>query len=85
MHHWPDYVGWNHLHNLGTAEVAMAMNPNGYIAIGLALLALIFWAFYRLGRSERARQYWLMVEAEALRREILRVERFKAAQLDRRD
>ena len=45
------------------------MNPYGYIAIGLALLALIFWAFWRLDRSERSRQYWLAVEAEALRRE----------------
>ncbi len=61
------------------------MNPYGYIAIGLALLALIFCAFWRLDRSERARQYWMAVEAEALRRENLRVERFKAAQLDRRD
>ena len=60
------------------------MNPYGYIAIGLALLALIFWAFWRLDRSERSRQYWLAIEAEALRREILRVERFKT-QLDRRD
>jgi hypothetical protein len=85
MHHWPDYVGWNHLHNLGTAEVAMAMNPNGYIAIGLALLALIFLAIYVMDRAERKRQYWMAVEAEALRRENLRVERFKAAQLDRRD
>jgi hypothetical protein len=38
-----------------------------------------------MDRAERKRQYWMAVEAEALRREILRVERFKAAQLDRRD
>ena len=61
------------------------MNPYGYIAIGLALLALIFWAIYVMDCAERRRQYALAVEAEALRRENLRVERFKAAQLDRRD
>ena len=61
------------------------MNPYGYIAIGLALLALIFWAFWRLDRSERGRQYWLAVEAEALRRENLRAELYNAAPLDRRD
>ena len=61
------------------------MNPYGYIAIGLALLALIFWVIWLLDRAERGRQYWLAIEAEALRRENLRVERFKAAQLDRRD
>ena len=61
------------------------MNPYGYIAIGLALLALIFLAIYVMDRAERGRQYWLAIEAEALRRENLRVERFKAAQLDRRD
>ena len=31
----------------------MAMNPNGYIAIGLALLALIFWAIYRMDRAAK--------------------------------
>ena len=61
------------------------MNPYCYIAIGLALLALIFWAFWRLDRSERSRQYWLAVEAEALRRENLRAELYNAALLDRRD
>ena len=63
----------------------MAMNPNGYIAIGLALLALIFWAIYRMERSERGRQYWLAVEAEALRRENLRAQLYQDAMLDRRD
>jgi uncharacterized membrane protein YsdA (DUF1294 family) len=58
---------------------------NIYIAIGLALLALICWAIYRLDRSERARQYWLMVEAEALRREKLRAELYNEAVKDRRD
>ena len=61
------------------------MNPNGYIAIGLALLALICWAIWLLNRAERARQYWKAVAAEMLRREKLRIERFRAAQLDRRD
>ena len=61
------------------------LNPYGYIAISLALLALIFWVIWLLDRAERKRQYWMAVEAEALRRENLRVERFKAAQLDRRD
>jgi hypothetical protein len=61
------------------------MNPYGYIAIGLALLALIFLAFYRLDRAERRRQYRLAVEAEALRRENLRAELYNAALLDRRD
>jgi hypothetical protein len=56
------------------------------IAIALALLALICWAIYQDGsRSERRRQYWLAVEAEALRRENLRAERYNAALLDRRD
>jgi hypothetical protein len=70
-------VGWHHL---GGVEVAVT-----YIAIGLALLALIFWAIYRMERSKRGRQYWLAVEAEALRRENLAAERFNEAQLDRRD
>ena len=55
------------------------------IAIGLALLALIFWAIYRMERSERGRQYWLAVEAEALRRENLRAELYNDAVRDRRD
>ena len=61
------------------------MNHDGYIAIGLTLLALIFWAFYRLDRAERRRQYRLAVEAEALRREILRAQLYQDAMLDRRD
>ena len=61
------------------------MNPYGYIAIGLALLALIFWAFWRLDRSERSRQNWLALEAEALRREILRAQLYQDDMLDRRD
>ena len=61
------------------------MNHDGYIAIGLALLALIFCAFWRLDRSERARQYWMAVEAEALRRENLRAELYNDAVRDRRD
>jgi hypothetical protein len=65
----------------GTRKESM----NIYIAIGLALLALICWEFYRLGRSERARQYWLMVEAEALRRENLRAKLYNDAVKDRRD
>jgi uncharacterized protein YfaA (DUF2138 family) len=77
-------VGWNHLHDLDLVDVVM-LNPYGYIAIGLAILALICWAIWRLDRSERGRQYWLAIEAETLRRENLRVERFKVAQLDRRD
>jgi hypothetical protein len=43
-------VGYNRLHDLGTAEVAV--NPDGYIAIGLALLALICWAIYRMDRAK---------------------------------
>ena len=61
------------------------MNPYGYIAIGLALLALIFLAFCVMDRSERRRQYALAVEAEALRREILRAQLYQDAMLDRRD
>ena len=61
------------------------MNPDGYIAIGLTLLALIFWAFYRLDRAERRRQYRLAVDAEMLRRENLRAQLYQAALLDRRD
>jgi hypothetical protein len=38
-----------------------------------------------LDRAERGRRYWMAIAAEMLRRENLRVERFKAAQLDRRD
>lgn len=52
---------------------------------GIVILALLLWLIYRLDRAERRREYWLAVEAEALRRENLRAERFKAAQLDRRD
>jgi hypothetical protein len=63
----------------------VAVNPDGYIAIGLALLALICWAIWLLDRAERGRRYWMAIAAEMLRRENLRVERFKAAQLDRRD
>ena len=59
------------------------MNPYGYIAIGLALLALIFLAIYVC--AERRRQYALAVEAEALRREILRAQLYQDAMLDRRD
>ena len=58
------------------------MNPYGYIAIGLALLALIFLAIYVMGCAERRRQ---AVEAEALRREILRAQLYQDAMLDRRD
>jgi hypothetical protein len=61
------------------------VNPNGYIAISLALLALVLWAIWRLDRAERGRQYWKAIAAEMLRREKLRIERFNAAQLDRRD
>jgi hypothetical protein len=61
------------------------MNPDGYIAIGLVILALIFCAFWRMDRSERARQYWIAVEAEALRRENLRAELYNDAVRDRRD
>ena len=61
------------------------MNPDGYIAIGLEILALTFCAFWRLDRSERARQYWMAVEAEALRRENLRAELYNDAVRDRRD
>jgi hypothetical protein len=68
---------------LGLVEVAV--NPEGYIAIGLAFLTLIFWAFYRMERSERRRQYWLAVEAEALRRENLRTNLYNEAVRDRRD
>ncbi len=66
-------------------RVEATMNPDGYIAIGLALLALIFWAFWRLNCAERRRQYALAVEAEALRREILRAQLYQDAMLDRRD
>ena len=58
------------------------MNPYGYIAIGLALLALIFLAIYAMDCAERRRQ---AVEAEALRREILRAQLYQDAMLDRRD
>ena len=61
------------------------MNPYGYIAIGLALLALIFLAICVMDRAERKRQYALAVEAEALRREILRAQLYQDAMLDRRD
>ena len=61
------------------------MNPYGYIAIGLALLELIFLAIYVMDRAERKRQYALAVEAEALRREILRAQLYQDAMLDRRD
>jgi hypothetical protein len=61
------------------------MNPDGYIAIGLVILALIFCAFWRLEHSEHARQYWMAVEAEALRRENLRAELYNDAVRDRRD
>jgi hypothetical protein len=61
------------------------LNPYGYIAISLALLALIFWVIWLLDRAERGRRYWMAIAAEMLRREKLRIERFKAAQLDRRD
>ena len=61
------------------------MNPYGYIAIGLALLALIFWAIYVMDCAERRRQYALAVEAEALRREIMRAQLYQDAMLDRRD
>ena len=83
MHPGPGHVGCNRLHDLGTAEVAV--NPDGYIAISLALLALIFWVIWLLDRAERGRRYWMAIAAEMLRREKLRIERFKAAQLDRRD
>ncbi len=61
------------------------MNPYGYIAIGLALLALIFLAISVMDCAERRRQYALAVEAEALRREILRAQLYQDAMLDRRD
>ena len=61
------------------------MNPYGYIAIGLALLAPIFLAIYAMDCAERRRQYALAVEAEALRREILRAQLYQDAMLDRRD
>ena len=61
------------------------MNPYGYIAIGLALLALIFLAIYVMDCAERRQQYALAVEAEALRRESLRAQLYQDAMLDRRD
>ena len=63
----------------------MAMSPYRYITLGLARVAVRYLDFRIVDRSERERQYWMAIEAEALRRENLRVERFKAAQLDRRD
>ena len=44
-------MGWNHLHDLDLVDVVM-LNPYGYIAISLALLALICWAIYRMDRAK---------------------------------
>jgi hypothetical protein len=47
------------------------MNPNGYIAIGLALLALFFWAIYRM---DRAKNKAALDTARAENREARRIE-----------
>jgi len=69
MHPGPGHVGCNRLHDLGTAEVAV--NPDGYIAIGLALLALICWAIYRM---DRAKNKAALDTARAENREARRIE-----------
>jgi len=61
------------------------VNPAGYIAIFLALLALILWVIYRMDRAESRRQYRLAVEAEELRRIEAGRKLYEAARLDRRD
>jgi hypothetical protein len=63
-------VGCNRLRDLGTAEVAV-LNPYGYIAISLALLALICWAIYRM---DRAKNKAALDTARAENREARRIE-----------
>jgi hypothetical protein len=63
-------VGCNHLHDLDLVDVVM-LNPYGYIAISLALLALICWAIYRM---DRAKNKAALDTARAENREARRIE-----------